>query len=104
MGGVYFDGDFIRDFLQQINTNLSQNIKPRHDQKLILNEKLNLGQMRITEWVEDNIGGRPLSVEERKSVNELWENIWQPNSDMKKLVEELKANYIYLFNYLFISS
>lgn len=88
MGGVYFDGDFIRDFLQQINTKLSQNIKPRHDQKLILNEKLNLGQMRITEWVEDNIGGRPLSVDERKIVNELWENIWQPNSDMKKLVEE----------------
>ena len=27
MGGVYFEGDFIRDFLQQINTNLSQNIK-----------------------------------------------------------------------------
>ena len=50
--------------------------------------------MRITEWVEDNIGGRPLSVDERKIVNELWENIWQPNSDMKKLVEELKANFI----------
>lgn len=96
MGGVYFDGDFIRDFLQQINTKLSQNIKPRHDQKLILNEKLNLGQMRITEWVEDNIGGRPLSVDERKIVNELWENIWQPNSDMKKLVEELKANNYYV--------
>lgn len=51
MGGVYFDGDFIRDFLQQINTNLSQNIKPRHDQKLILNEKLNLGQMRISNFI-----------------------------------------------------
>ena len=96
MGGVYFEGDFIRDFLQQINTKLSQNIKPRHDQKLILNEKLNLGQMRIIEWVEDNIGGRPLSVDERKIVNELWENIWQPNSDMKKLVEELKANNYYV--------
>lgn len=47
MGGVYFDGDFIRDFLQQINTNLSQNIKPRHDHEKNVIESKKLGFQAI---------------------------------------------------------
>lgn len=93
MGGVYFDGDLKRDFLQEINKKLSQNIRSKHDQKLILSEKLNLGQMKITDWVEEKIG-RTLNLDERNMVNELWQRIWKPNPDMKELVVALgKNNY-----------
>ena len=91
MGGVYFDGDFFKDFLQVINKMLSQNIQSKHDQRLILNEKLNLGQMKITDWVEDKIG-RALTPAERININSIWGKVWKPNSNMQELVEALRAN------------
>ena len=48
--------------------------------------------MKITEWVEDKIGGRQLKVEERNMVNNVWESVWKPNPDMNHLVEILKRN------------
>lgn len=92
MGGVYFDGDFKKDFLDVINDNLSQNIQSHHDQKLILDEDLNLGKMKITEWVEEKIGGRQLNVGEKNMVNDVWRSVWKPNPDMRQLVEMLKRN------------
>ena len=70
---------------------LSQNIQSKHDQRLILNEKLNLGQMKITDWVEDKIG-RALTPTERIKINSIWGKVWKPNSNMQELVEALRAN------------
>ncbi|MGL5260645.1 MAG: HAD-IA family hydrolase [Lachnospiraceae bacterium] len=91
MGGVYFDGDFTNDFLKVINSKLSQNIQASWNQKLVLDDKLNLGEKTINQWVEDNIK-RELTYNERQDIEELWKNIWKPNPLMKELVENLKEH------------
>lgn len=89
MGGVYFDGDFIKDFINVINSKLHLNIKAGWNQKLLLDDKLNLGEKTIDQWVEDQIK-RKLSCYERCFVVNLWKNIWKPNPQMEELVQNLK--------------
>lgn len=89
LGGVYFDGDFYQDFLDPVNEWLPKKITVHHDQKLLLNQDLNLGNINITEWVEKEIG-QPLGEDSKKNIIDKWKKVWKPNTQMKSLVKKLK--------------
>lgn len=91
LGGVYFDGDFNEDFLNLVNKRLSQNINSERDQKLLLNKRLNLGEIDIVEYIQMKIK-RNLSKDEKRFVYEQWKKVWVPNENMVSLVKQLKNN------------
>lgn len=89
LGGVYFDGDFDNDFLKVINKYLHVQLKGNRKQKLFIDERVNLGEITIIEWIEENIN-RELNESEKKKVEETWKNIWKPNIEIQKLIGMLK--------------
>lgn len=91
LGGVYFDGDFSSDFLEPVNNRLSQNIPIEREQKLVLDDELNLGNIDIIRYIEKKIC-RDLNREERDFVLNKWKSTWSPNPKMRELVKELKDN------------
>ena len=94
LGGVYFDGDFFRDFLEIINRRFSQNIQAEWSQKMMLDESLNLGTATIFDWVEKQFKGAPrkLNKQEKEFVKDTWTSVWTPNQEMEKLVASLREN------------
>lgn len=91
IGGVYFDGDFEKDFLEKINAKLSQHIQSNRSSKLLLDKELNLGKKSITEWVESKIARR-LNPDEREYIERIWTSSWKPNPKMKDLVRMIKKS------------
>ena len=91
LGGVYFDGDFSSDFLKPVNEMLSQHIPLEREQKLLLDRRLNLGEIDIVKYIENKIN-RNLNDNERKFIWNQWKNVWRPNKNMKSLVENLKIS------------
>ena len=90
LGGVYFVGDYYEDFLKPVNTILGTTIKPKLDQKVLLDSKLNLGEIDIIQYLESEIK-RTIDSEKRDKIINLWNHVWKPNSEMIKLVKELRS-------------
>lgn len=90
LGGVFFDGDFNKDFLNEINDKFSAHIRPNRKQKLLLNRDLNIGNKTIIEWVEEKLR-RDLNEKEKQFVLEKWTSVWKPNSNMQTIANEIKA-------------
>ena len=91
VGGVYFDGDYHKDFVDVINAKYNIKIPKNYKDKQLLDRDLNLGDITITDFIEKKIM-KSLTVPQKKYINKLWGEIWKPNKDMKKLVNELKSN------------
>lgn len=89
LGGVYFDGNFDNDFLKAVNRYLHVQLIGSRRQKLFIDERVNLGEITIIEWIEENIN-RPLNEIEKKKVEETWKNIWKPNKEIQELIVKLK--------------
>ena len=90
LGGVFFDGDFYKCFLDRINSTLRVKISVNHDQKLLLDNDLNLGSIDITQWVEKKTG-KTFNQAERRFIINTWKKVWKPNPEMKSLVNNLKS-------------
>lgn len=75
LGGVYFDGDFLKDFLDVINKKLKIRINYQRRFKLLLDEDLNLGNITIVQWVQKNIK-RELTEEENQFITKIWRGVW----------------------------
>ncbi len=91
LGGVYFDGDYYEDFLNPVNDILGSSIKPKLDQKVLLDSKLNLGEIDIIQYLESEIK-RQISESDRVKIKSKWKNVWKPNSEMIDIVREIKNN------------
>lgn len=91
LGGVYFDGDYYEDFLNPVCTKLGINIEKERKDKLLLDEKLNLGQSNIVDYVQSKVP-RCLNDEEKKYILETWKNVWKPNQEIKEIIDDLTDN------------
>jgi len=92
LGGVFFDGDFSKGFLNYINKLLKVKIKSDRVDKLLLDSDLNLGKCTIVDWVEKKILRR-LNANEALNIEKKWSEIWYPNTDMVELVTKLSKRF-----------
>lgn len=89
LGGVYFDGDYYNDFLKPVNNILGTNIRSKVDQKVLLDSKLNLGEIDIIKYLESEINKSIDSITKNQIIH-LWNNVWKPNNEMIELVKEIR--------------
>ena len=93
LGGVFFEGDYYRDFLQKVEELLEIKIKRENNEKRLLDYSLNLGERNIVEYIRD-IVEKKLTIEEEEQIENLWSKVWKPNTKMVEIVKKIKENGI----------
>lgn len=93
LGGVFFDGDYYKDFLHKVEELLGVRIKRENNEKRLLDFQLNLGERNIVEYIGEIID-RVLTVQEEQKIEELWGKVWKPNPKMVEIVKKIKENDI----------
>ncbi len=88
LGGVYFSGDYYSDFLEKVNELLKVNIPKKAHDKVLLNKELNTGKIDIIQYISSQIK-KEIDVNNAQKIRKMWNNVWHPREDMKRLVKEL---------------
>lgn len=91
LGGVFFDGDYYKDFLQKVEELLEVKIKRENNEKRLLDYDLNLGEKNIIDYIR-GVVEKDLTVEEEDEIEQLWGKVWKPNPKMVEIVKKIKEN------------
>lgn len=91
LGGVYFDGDYNKDFVYKLNHSMNLTVSPNSNDTLVLDDELNLGDIDIVEFWERK-AKKQFTKEEKNKIKDTWEKIWKPNEDIKKIMIKLAKN------------
>lgn len=91
LGGVFFDGDYYKDFLQKVEDLLGIKIKRENNEKRLLDYALNLGERNIIEYIRGVIE-KDLTEKEEEEIDLLWGKVWKPNPKIVEIVKKIKEN------------
>ncbi|MGL4868414.1 MAG: hypothetical protein ACRC4S_07190 [Cetobacterium sp.] len=91
LGGVFFDGDYYKDFLQKVEELLKVKIKRENNEKRLLDYDLNLGEKNIIEYIRGIIK-KDLTQKEEEEIEHVWGKVWKPNPKMVEIVKKIKEN------------
>lgn len=92
LGGVYFDGDFNKDFLPFLRNRFGIRIKSIRINKLALDKKMLLGKCTIIDWLVKQTEVK-LNENDIAEIENFWSTLWKPNSNIQNIVDVLKENY-----------
>ncbi len=81
-------GDYNKDFKDLIKRRLNISLPTLSQNEAVLNKDLNCGKIDIIGFVEGSIK-RKVTNKEEKIIRYIWNNVWHPHNEIKKILIRL---------------